>query len=260
MANENLSMLYDDEFLSDIDAMLKEFAGLESVGEAVATATYEALLSTITGKTRDEILDMAKERGAALVTRMTDEQKARATEIITRALEEQKGVDSAARQLRDGLKLDTNRAKQLDKYEKELIESGMAESKISDLLDKRKEELIKERARTIATTEMGQAMEDGSLAHEKEQGATHKVWITSQDDKVSDICYENAAAGPIPIDEQFPSGHDAPLGHVGCRCSAAYIVDKGSGELRRAKARMDEHVAEIDAMREANKQTEETGE
>ena len=42
-----------------------------------------------------------------------------------------------------------------------------------------------------------------------------KQWMTMEDDAVEADCEENAAAGVIPIDADWPKG-DYP--HIGCRC------------------------------------------
>jgi len=46
-----------------------------------------------------------------------------------------------------------------------------------------------------------------------------KSWLTSRDDRVSDGCAENEDAGWIGFYDAFPSGHQHPLRHPGCRCS-----------------------------------------
>jgi hypothetical protein len=48
-----------------------------------------------------------------------------------------------------------------------------------------------------------------------------KAWATMQDKAVClIICLPNEAAGWIPLDITFPSGHSQPLGHPQCRCVA----------------------------------------
>lgn len=43
-----------------------------------------------------------------------------------------------------------------------------------------------------------------------------KLWVT--DGEPCEICDENAIAGWIPMDEEFPSGHDEPDAHPNCKC------------------------------------------
>lgn len=82
---------------------------------------------------------------------------------------------------------------------------------------------IRDRAELIAVTEVGQAYVRG----QQQIGnaltdlgiAMEKAWLTAADDRVEAECEENGAAGWISWEETFPSGHDAPLAHVGCRCA-----------------------------------------
>jgi hypothetical protein len=81
---------------------------------------------------------------------------------------------------------------------------------------------IDSRAHLIAVTESGQAYVEGNLIVGRDLAAAglpmEKKWLTVGDNRVSQGCQENEAAGWIPLDELFPSGHDAPLRFPGCRC------------------------------------------
>ncbi len=78
----------------------------------------------------------------------------------------------------------------------------------------------KERAQLIASTEVANANSQGSLAgmfEAKEAGVNIlKEW--DDNNEPCPICVENAMAGPIPIDQPFPSGDMAPLAHPHCEC------------------------------------------
>lgn len=45
-----------------------------------------------------------------------------------------------------------------------------------------------------------------------------KSWSACDDKQDCDICLRNQKAGWIPLDHPFPSGHQYPLAHDGCRC------------------------------------------
>ena len=49
-----------------------------------------------------------------------------------------------------------------------------------------------------------------------------KRWLAEAD--CCDVCSKNAAAGPIDLDDTFPSGDDTPPGHPNCRCSLTPVV------------------------------------
>ncbi|MFA4972437.1 MAG: phage minor head protein [bacterium] len=88
------------------------------------------------------------------------------------------------------------------------------------------QEHIASRAHLVAVTEVAEAYEEGSIRQAKEmqrQGlAMEKHWRDSGDDRVSNGCRENSAAGWIPLDQPFPSGHQHAPRFPGCRCYVDY--------------------------------------
>jgi len=76
------------------------------------------------------------------------------------------------------------------------------------------------RAERIARTESVNAYQGGLREFADQSGAVGKEW---QDVGAIDVCADNTAEGPIPIDETFVSGDDQPVAHVGCRCGLRYI-------------------------------------
>jgi len=60
-----------------------------------------------------------------------------------------------------------------------------------------------------------QALEAGEHGRIR-TGLYEKLWIT--DGNPCEVCDDNAIAGWIPADEEFPSGDDEPLAHPNCQC------------------------------------------
>jgi DNA-directed RNA polymerase subunit RPC12/RpoP len=82
------------------------------------------------------------------------------------------------------------------------------------------------RAAMIARTVLGDAYNSAMLDSAKEvSGLYLKTWAPSGK-CCAEICQPNVDAGPIPLDEPFPSGHQAPTGHLGCDCSIAFVKAK----------------------------------
>lgn len=85
-----------------------------------------------------------------------------------------------------------------------------------------------DRAQLIADTEIANANGEGALAgleEGKEIGlAVKKQWLDH--DGACEICEENADAGPIDVEDSFPSGDDAPLAHPNCRCTLIGVIDE----------------------------------
>jgi hypothetical protein len=71
------------------------------------------------------------------------------------------------------------------------------------------------RAERSAVWEVSKAFHAGMLAAAPR--GSFKSWQTEEG--ACEICVENEDAGPIPINEQFPSGDDAAPAHLLCRCS-----------------------------------------
>jgi SPP1 gp7 family putative phage head morphogenesis protein len=86
-----------------------------------------------------------------------------------------------------------------------------------------------DRAEMIARTELIAANNQGNLQSYRDaadEGVNVlKEWITAGDDLVSEECQENEDEGPIPLDEDFPSGDDAPPLHPNCRCALSPVIE-----------------------------------
>lgn len=82
----------------------------------------------------------------------------------------------------------------------------------------------KARAEMVARTEVAEAWEESSYQALAANGWSAREWVTSEDDWVdkdglSGPCIDNAAAGPVPIGQAFPSGAMHPPQHPHCRCT-----------------------------------------
>lgn len=76
------------------------------------------------------------------------------------------------------------------------------------------------RAELIARTETVNSFGEGLLEFGKQSEAVGKQW---QDTGATDDCADNTDQGPIPFDDSFQSGDDAPAAHPNCRCSMRLI-------------------------------------
>jgi len=81
------------------------------------------------------------------------------------------------------------------------------------------------RAVRIARTETITASNQGALQAYKQSGVVEKKeWLLSAD--ACDICLDQAAAGAIPVDDNFPGGFDAPTAHPNCKCAILPVIEK----------------------------------
>lgn len=81
-------------------------------------------------------------------------------------------------------------------------------------------EFSADRAEMISRTEIIRSHAQGQLAALKSSGVVEeKGWSTAEDGDVCDDCEGNADAGAIDLDDDFPSGDDAPPAHPACKCA-----------------------------------------
>lgn len=82
----------------------------------------------------------------------------------------------------------------------------------------------KERALLIARTETDRMRHLTHLVTMMAEGTQARRWVTEGDPRVCEQCLKNARAGAVPMDQDFPSGHAFPPGHVRCRCRLVEVT------------------------------------
>ena len=90
------------------------------------------------------------------------------------------------------------------------------------------------RAETIAKYEIASANSKGAMDGGREAKALGlvitKAWLISGDGDCCDECQDNADAGWIDIDEDFPSGDDSDPAHPNCQCSTTMRASEEGDE------------------------------
>ena len=112
------------------------------------------------------------------------------------------------------------------------------------------QEASKTRATTIARTEIINASNAGLLETYRQADVAQKRWLTARDERVDSICWEHQVAGPIGLEESFPSGHTAPGAHPRCRCVIQPVVGAKSRQLVGSKTTADILYAPVPRMAE----------
>jgi len=212
----------------------------ELLQQIIEPEIYDAIAASITGATREEILAISSEKAAAMVTGITESTMKGLSEIITSGLDNQIGVDGLARKLKSQIGLNAEQVKAINNLEVKLIKEGKTAAEIQKILDSETKKKIKKRSEVIANTEMRKAVSEGEDTVMKSRGAKYKVAMSTGDSDVSDICAMNEAAGPIPIDDSFPSGDDTTPFHPDCRCSITYITS--DEQLQRSQEKAEERA------------------
>lgn len=197
----------DDVYLTGfellVDATETQLAAVATdAGSRIVAQFGQGPGTALFDQVNDDAVDFARERAAEMVGmkwvdgKLVDNPKAEYA--ITQSTR-----DDVQRIIADGLKNNVGRDA--------IIEQMEDAAAFSD-----------ERATMIARTEIARANSQGELAAYKDAkeslGLTiTKAWMVA--DSPCDVCDDNAAAGQIELDEDFPSGDDAPPGHPNCRCA-----------------------------------------
>lgn len=136
------------------------------------------------------------------------------------------------------------------------IEANLSTGEIGDILEENYA-FSEERADTIAATEITSANSMGALASYEEAKAAgvnvKKSWLVLED--ACDVCQENADAGAIDLDEDFPSGDPAPGAHPHCRCVLVPEVEDEDGNVTEGEAEEGDDVeqsAKVNDLAKAN--------
>lgn len=85
-------------------------------------------------------------------------------------------------------------------------------------LKEQAKKISQERAELITETELINAMNLVEMEAFKRNSILKHKWVTSEDEKVEELCLANEAAGVIKVGDMFPSGTESPPAHFLCRC------------------------------------------
>lgn len=188
---------------------------------------------------RDYLEDVAKDSGKMALSIMGS----RANDLVDQVNE--RSVSWARSHAADLAGINEDSPYALDQTTRDMlratITSGIEENLSAEEIGDQIEDAYafsEERADLIAMTEVAAANSYGALAGYEEAEAMgitiRKSWLMLED--ACDICQENADAGAIPLDEEFPSGDLAPPGHPNCRCVLVPEVEDEEGNVTEAEA------------------------
>lgn len=168
---------------------------------------------------------VAKEQAAARVTEINATTTANLRVLITEAIRDEVTPAEAADSIASLVGLTSAQSKALENYRAKLEEGGLSPEKIREQAEDYADELLTQRAESIARTEIMESLNDGmqeSWYAAQEEGylspnAT-KEFIVTPDDALCPQC-EPYDGVQVLLTEEFPEG-DPPL-HPRCRCTLA---------------------------------------
>lgn len=240
-----------------INALIAFILGLGptvSGEDGLLGAVEDGIVDSLFDLPREEAIQAARDRAAALreILRFADAKRIAA--IIVDTLENGKSFDEAVRRIRENIGLLDSQDKALEKLRAQLEEEGRDALSIAERLASERERLLQERAANIANTEIANATEEGNLRNALARGATHKVNIDAADERVSRICQACTAQGLIDINEPFASGAQRPQHHNNCRCTAAFFTDPSQARIDRINARAEARLEQTNQGQEASEE------
>jgi SPP1 gp7 family putative phage head morphogenesis protein len=117
------------------------------------------------------------------------------------------------------------------------IDQGLSAATLSDNIEDLSG-FSEQRAALIARTELVNANNQAHLSAFKNSGVVdQKEWSTSNEESVCEDCQANEDEGPIDLDDEFPSGDDAPVAHPACMC---VLIARISEDVEDEEAEVDE--------------------
>lgn len=135
----------------------------------------------------DQAVQYARQRSAQLVTGLNEETKRRLAQVISDGIVNKRGIPGLSRDIRAMF-----------------------------------DDMSRSRAETIARYETSDSLQQAFMDRSHDMGVTGKEWIEIAPE--DEDCVGNAAAGVIPINEDFPSGHARPPAHPRCVCALAPVM------------------------------------
>jgi hypothetical protein len=240
---------------AEVRTKLRE-AGIEKLAKDKKSDDLDALLAALAAQIADQIdlssLDTLVDVTAEALERLTLDTAQRALaqlgvtdradlvdQVNTMAVDaaNARAAELVGKQWRDGELVDNPNAKwAITDSTRDMLRStitgGLADNVGYDEIVDRIEALGfgTARAETIARTEIARANSAAALdsyraARDGAGVKTKKEWLV--DDEPCEVCQENAAAGAIDLDDDFPSGDAAPPGHPRCLPGETRITAEG---------------------------------
>ena len=183
------------------------------------------------------ISDWIQEHGADLITELTAQEKKAVQSVLDWGMKSNLGTDEIAQYLRPIVGLNGPQADAVAAFRDSLIEEGMEESKIIRRVEDYAAWLNRQRAATIAQTEISNAFREGQLESMQQLiapgGWLEGEQITKQWVTAPGCCDECAAMGeedPVPVDQPYSNGLMTAGLHPHCYCIDEYARVRDQAE------------------------------
>lgn len=175
----------------------------------------------------------AEQQAARMVTRVSRETKNAIRDVIAESVKGGLTPQKAAQQIKPLIGLTAQQAKAVTRYRRELEAAGRAAADIDRLVERYTQQLLRQRARTIARTETQAAANAGQQAiwQQAQQNGllpenARRRWIVTPDDRLCPNCAPldgQTAKLNEPFHTAFGPVMNPPL-HPNCRCAMSLDV------------------------------------
>lgn len=212
---------------------------MQPAWQAAISAAAEALESKHPGwffnPMADAVRSWVQTRASEFVTNVSTTQIEALRAVVQRAaVLEDLSVDELARVIRPTIGLTKPQAMANLRYYETLKANGTSEKRAQDLAARYAARQHRERAYTVARTELATAYNQGAYEGTKQAqaagylGNVVKVWLTAEDERVCSTC-GSLEGVEVAMDDEFNGASGswstrltAPA-HPGCRCTVAYV-------------------------------------
>ncbi len=245
--DEVTARLWQQDYSVLVKDRMPKIWGDAMIAGSVSQPIMEKALSAFTFNTQTPgVVEWMRSRGAALVTSSTQTQKDAISLLLEDKIREKYTVDELARLIRPTIGLYRQQTSAVEKYYSNMVESltkdhprtkpDVIRQRALTQSTKYAERLHRQRAMTIAQTEMAYAYNYGADEGIRQAqadfliGTVDKKWCTSGDENVCEEC-EKLDGEIIGMDEVFFSGNKTeydisglyPPLHPRCACAVEYI-------------------------------------
>jgi SPP1 gp7 family putative phage head morphogenesis protein len=165
-----------------------------------------------------------------MVAEVTAETRRAIRAIVLRSIREGIPPYDAARLIHSLIGLTERQAQAAANYRASLIDQGLTIARVNTLVDRYVAKKVRERAESIARTEILSALNEGAQESWRQARAegllgkgSDKEWIVTPDERLCPYC-EPLDGVRVPLDEKFRTGLGEVSGpplHPQCRCTIA---------------------------------------
>ena len=254
--DEVTARLWQQDYSVLVKDRMPKIWGDAMIAGSISQPVMDKALSAFTFNTQTPgVVEWMRSRGATLVTSSTQTQKDAISLLLEEKIREKYTVDELARLIRPTIGLYRQQTSAVEKYYSNMVESltkdhprtkpEVIRQRALTQSTKYAERLHRQRAMTIAQTEMAYAYNYGADEGVRQAqadfliGKVDKKWCTSGDDNVCPEC-EQLDGTIIGMDEIFFSGNKMendisglyPPLHPRCACAVEYIETEAPQQPR----------------------------